>query len=78
MIAKSRSFAHNSAMRELDRAIIRVAIANARLHLSQGSPPAEAAKLATPGAWAEFRFTVLKALQDEADRPPAPMTATRN
>ncbi len=64
-------------MRELDQAIIRVAIADARLYLSRGSSPAEAAKLATPGVWAEFRFKVLAALQGQVVHSPAPMPATR-
>lgn len=50
-------------MRELDQAIIRIAIENARQHLSEGVSPVEAAKLATPGAWAEYRFRVLDVLQ---------------
>ncbi len=64
-------------MGELDQAIIRVAIANARLRLSRGATPAEAAKLATPGAWAEYRPKVLDGLHGKAPRPPVAKPATR-
>jgi len=64
-------------MRELDQAIVRVAVANARRHVSQGSSPVEAAERATPGAWAEYRPAVLKRLREEAVGPCAPATATR-
>jgi len=64
-------------MRELDQAIIRIAIANARRYLAQGSSPTEAAALATPGAWAEFRSKVLRQLLDRPPQEQAPETGRR-
>lgn len=82
MLAESGLFSDNPDMRELDQAIIRIAIENARKHLSEGSSPVEAAKLATSGAWAEYRFRVLDALHGKALHPPnrpppAPVRARR-
>lgn len=70
MLAESGPFSDNPDMRDLDRAIIRIAVENARRHLSKGSSPVEAAKLATSGAWAEYRFKVLDALRGKAIHPP--------
>ena len=64
-------------MRDLDQAIIRVAVANARVLIAQGASLSEAVELSTPGAWAEYRPGVLKRVQDAVDRPCAPATAMR-
>ena len=49
-------------------AILRLAVAEAlRLIREQGLAPDEAARRATPGAWAEYRAQVRAALADRRD-----------
>ena len=48
----------------LDRAIVRIAIHDARKLIAEGRPLDEAATLACPGAWAEWRNWVLMWLRD--------------
>jgi hypothetical protein len=48
----------------LDKAVVRLALAEARKLLAQGHSPEQAATLACKGAWAEWRGYVLARLQE--------------
>ncbi len=52
---------HNSH-RYLDKAVIRIALTDARKLMHLGCSASDAAGLATPGAWAVYRNEVLSAL----------------
>ena len=43
----------------LDRAIVKVASSKVRQLVAEGHSPAAALRLATPGAWSEYRSDVL-------------------
>ncbi len=48
--------------RYLDKAVIRIALADARKIMLLGCSASDAAELATPGAWAVYRNEVLTTL----------------
>lgn len=56
-------------------AIVHVATGNARRHVAEGRTPEEAAMLATPGAWAEYRAAVFSALLAAPADPRGPADA---
>jgi hypothetical protein len=51
----------------LDKAIARITFDNAHKLVAAGRPPDEAATLACPGAWSEWREYVLARLLEGAD-----------
>ena len=53
----------HSSHQYLDKAVIRIAIADARKLMLLGCSASDAAGLATPGAWAVYRNVVLTALR---------------
>ncbi len=49
----------------LDKAVVRLALEDARKLVAQGRTPEESATLACPGAWSEWRAYVLAQLRSE-------------